>query len=504
MMEIPGFEILRQLGRGATAQVYLAIRVSDGKKVALKIFHPGLWDQLNARRRAFQEFQALSHLHHPKIVRVLDPLWELDPPVVVMEYVDGFSLQEVQTRLPYVLPEVAVLLAIEILDALETAHERGVIHRDIKPANILVSKEGGIFVTDFGLAKVRDMTQHTMTGAILGSPDYMSPEQARGDVIREKSDLFSVAAILYFLVTGTPPFSRHSPLATLAAVAEANPEPAHRRNPKLSTELSALIHRGLAKDPQARYATASEFKLGLRNYLESLGLSSDSFTFPLWMESPSESTLQALKTITFSLIQRTETLIAQKKWDASLETISLLGQVAPDCASLPRLMTELSEARRRRGFAALFHLENPLRIFAATLAATLVGSLLLGFIFLNPRTETATIPEPVPSKFEVKAEASPAQPTSVVLAAAPAVAEPPVPKPKPLTKKKKETLRGKVKFDVAEEIRVFWDGKPVPPNEALLSQRLGLHQLRLEKPGAKPIQQEILVEEKEPTVIRVR
>ena len=304
--EFPGYKIERVLGRGATAQVFAATRASDGLLLALKVFHPGLWDQADLRRRAMGEFKTVSSLDHPNIMRVVEPLWENANPAVALEYVDGVSLEEFQARLPYILPEVAVLVLIEVLSALEYAHSRGVIHRDLKPANILISREGRVVVSDFGLAKMRDVSRLTLSGTVLGSPDYMSPEQARGDITTEKSDLFAAAAILYFLVTGTRPFSRRTPLATLAAVCEAEAEPASRRNPKLGPELARILSRGFAKLPEDRYASASELKATLQSYLLALGLSPESFSLPLWVQSPTETALEALKTITDHLILRAE------------------------------------------------------------------------------------------------------------------------------------------------------------------------------------------------------
>src|SRR6185503_261966 len=141
MQETGDFQLERPLGRGATAKVYLARRKSDGERVALKIFHPGLWDQEELRRRAKAEFATVGALKHPGIVQVIQPLFESGEPGVALEYVDGCSLEELQPRLPYILPEVAALIAIDVLSALEFAHGRGVIHRDLKPANILIGSD---------------------------------------------------------------------------------------------------------------------------------------------------------------------------------------------------------------------------------------------------------------------------------------------------------------------------------------------------------------------------
>src|SRR5262249_16311971 len=149
----------RSLGRGATAQVYAATRERDGTRVALKVFHPGLWDQESLRRRALGEVKTVLSLQHPNIVQVLEPLLDRDPPAVALEYVHGVALEEFQNRLPYILPEVAVLAIMDVLSALEHAHTQGTIHRDLKPANILVGNDGRVLVSDFGLAKMADVSR---------------------------------------------------------------------------------------------------------------------------------------------------------------------------------------------------------------------------------------------------------------------------------------------------------------------------------------------------------
>ncbi|MGZ3688063.1 MAG: serine/threonine-protein kinase, partial [Bdellovibrionota bacterium] len=240
MKELGDYRIDRLLGRGATAQVYLAFRRSDDFPVALKVFHPGLWDREDLKRRALSEVSTALALQHPNIVRIFEPHLDLDPPAMALEFVDGYSLEEFQGRLPYVLPEVSVLVVVEILKALEHAHAQNVVHRDLKPANIFVGNDGRVLVGDFGLARMTDVSRLTLSGTLLGSPDYMSPEQARGEISTPKSDLFSAASILYFLITGTRPFSRSSALATLAAVNDAQPEAAPRRNPKISPALARI------------------------------------------------------------------------------------------------------------------------------------------------------------------------------------------------------------------------------------------------------------------------
>lgn len=508
MRELGGFILEKQLGRGATAQVYLAIRKSDQRKVALKVFHPGLWEQADMRARAVAEVRAVSSLQHPNIVQIIETTWDDDAPAVALEYIDGVSLEEFQGRLPYILPEISVRIVIEILKALELAHSRGVIHRDLKPANILVGNDGRVLVSDFGLAKMVDVSRLTLSGTILGSPDYMSPEQAKGDVIGTKSDLFSVAAILYFLVTGTRPFSRHTPFATLAAVTEAKPEPAQRKNPKLSLELAQIIAHGLAKLPEDRYQSAEEFRKTLENYLISIGLTDEKFQFGSWMRAPADSAVFALKTIAETLIGRTENRIIEQKWTEALESISHLSQVAPESAAIPRLLEVLESGRRKK---------NRMPLIGTVAAILLMGS--IGFFVKKTRQPILMAPPamagiaqvapevttPAQAKPEEVVAAIPATPEVVEAPAAPKMVEKVVKKPKVTNTTKIAAVKtGVVRFDVSDDITVFWDGQQVNPHHTIHHEALGPHQLKLLMKGRPPVNSPITVSAEEPTVIRVR
>jgi len=477
MERVGSFILERELGRGATAQVFLAHRAeAPSEKVALKIFHPGLWDREDLRKRALAEFRTASVLNHPNIVRVLEPCWETDKPAVALEYVDGSSLEEFQKRLPYILPEVAVLILIEVLSALEHAHAQGVIHRDLKPANILISKSGRVLVSDFGLAKMADVSRLTLSGTILGSPDFMSPEQARGDVTSLRSDLFSAAAILYFLITGTRPFARHSPLATLAAVNEANAEPVQRRNPKISAALARTLHRALQADPLSRPASAAEMRAEFQDYLSGLGLARETFNFADWVSSPTETLMGAMKICAESLSIRCEALIRSEQSDTFLETLAHLSLVAPESGALPRLMSEFETRQRQRRHKKFLIPGVALGVISA--CAVVLG----GWWFVH---DTGPGVDAIPStQSALKPVSHPPRIVASKAKAAPAV--------------------GSVRFDVPDDIRVFWNGKKVNPKKSLKDQSLGKHWIRLEKSGNRPIVREVLVRAGEPTVIRVR
>lgn len=473
---VPGYQLVRELGRGATARVFEAIKHSDAQTVALKIFHPVFAADKDFSRRISSEIRATTRLQHHNIAGIIEVVAQADPPAVALEFVRGSSLFDFQARLPYVLPELSVLIVIDILKALEHAHEQGIIHRDLKPSNIIVSEQGRVVVTDFGLAKMADATSNTLSGAILGSPDYMSPEQAQGDILTPKSDLFSVGSILYYLVTGTRPFARSSALATLSAVNNVEFEPAQRRNPKLSVALSRIINRALTRDSKDRFDSAKDFRLALEQYLQGLGLDLQNFTISCWLQNPGMIVMDSLKTMAETLVRRAESEIIKSNSEEALEIIAHLGTIAPESDALAGLMM-LLRAEKKRNWKLIVSL---LFLFAGGGAAS--------FWYVSLKA------------------VSKIQPVSVVQTAKVSASElqnelknetPPSPLPKPRkTNRTVETVR----FDLPEGIQAFWDGKKVTSKK--LEATPGPHRLRLIKPGYAPIDQTVTVTTKEPTVIK--
>jgi serine/threonine protein kinase len=501
MKEIGGYVLDRLLGRGATAQVFLGIRSRDQKKVALKIFHAGLWDQSSQRRRALAEFQAVSALHHPNIVRLVESLLDLEPPLLVFDYVDGFSLEEFQPQLPYILPEIGALIAIEVLLALEVAHEKGIIHRDLKPANILVSREGQVRVSDFGLAKMTDISRLTLSGTLLGSPDYMSPEQAKGEEASVRSDLFAVNSILYFLVTGTRPFGRHSPLATLAAVSETQFEPAQKRNPKLSGGLAKILLRGFSKDLSQRFTSAREYRLELNRYLAGVGLDSD-FTLTEWLRAPTETTLSALKRIAHALEDRCVEAIAKKEIAPAMEALTHLSLVAPQSAALGSLTLALEKARRQKRYRMGWILASESRLPPAIAGSILLGMVITGIVLWQDKRRTTQVVEVSSHDLRLPTAMNPVAHDRVIsrLGSEAAVRAAPVPK-----KRRTRPPQFKaVKLDIPAEIRLFLDGKRIGSSDHFTTQKVGRHLVRLEKDGSEPIIRSIVVKADEPTLIRAR
>lgn len=455
---IEGFKLERELGRGATASVYLAHELDGGASYSAKVFHPRMVADKRSLERLQREVEITASLDHPYIVRVRRFLSANDPPALLMDYVDGENLEKFQGRLPYILPELSLCIAIPILHALEYAHSRGIIHRDLKPENILISREGGVFLTDFGLAKWLGRSLITQTNVLLGTMDYMAPEQIEAGEITPQSDLYAVSGILYFLTTGTRPFSRTSPAATLLAIQKETPEPPQKRNPKLSHTLSRIILKGLAKDPAERYSSAKEFRETLDAYLFSLGLDESVLTLPHWLSSPSAVILDCLTTAAQKSVGGAQQYLAEGNWNAFLETVGDLSLRAPESPHVPKLMAEFSRQKQRRvgkryGFLLLI-----LLLFGGA------------GLYISRRPPVAYIEAPVT----------------------------PVVAPVPLAP------MGEVQFKVGAGVNVFWDGRKIDPTEPLKNQKVGKHFLLMERKGVDPIRAPVWVKSGPPTVIQAK
>lgn len=257
------YRILSFLGSGAMAQVYLAEEHATGTVVALKLLPKNLASCPSHLRRFEREARAVSMLRHPNIVTIHALGRHLDIPFIAMEFIDGWTLRELLHQGPLELG-AALDIALPIAKALSSAHDAGIVHRDLKPENVMISKQGEVKILDFGLSKAIDspapasgsaetLESLTLPGTILGTLEYMSPEQASGYPVGFPSDQFAVGAILYEMLTGRVAFKRDTVARTLAAVIEGREEPIDRHRSGLPRELRTLVARCLAKEPGARF-----------------------------------------------------------------------------------------------------------------------------------------------------------------------------------------------------------------------------------------------------------
>jgi WD40 repeat protein/tRNA A-37 threonylcarbamoyl transferase component Bud32 len=266
--DLPDYEILGELGRGGMGIVYKARHRRLNRVVALKTLRIGLDGDAEAQARFRREAVAVARLQHPHIVQVYEVGGEDRLcPHLALEFVGGGSLVDRFAGTPQPPAEAARLVGV-LAEALHFAHERGIVHRDLKPANVLLAEDGTPKVTDFGLAKeLGDPQGHTRTGAVLGTPSYMAPEQAEGRKdVGVPADVYAVGAVLYDLLTGRPPFKGATALDTLEQVRSQEPVPPRRLQPKVPRDLETICLKCLRKEPQRRYASARDLADDLRRF----------------------------------------------------------------------------------------------------------------------------------------------------------------------------------------------------------------------------------------------
>ncbi len=255
--KIAQYELYEELGRGGMGTVFRARDLDNGRLVALKVLPPELALNASLLQRFRREVQTMKTLEHPHIVRIFDVGESNHTYYFAMEYMGGGSLEKLlqkQSRLPVLQ---ALDIVIQVAEALDYSHQKNLIHRDIKPANVLMNEEGVIKLSDFGIAKVIEATRMTVTGGIMGTVDYMAPEQAEGRAITAKTDIYALGAMLYQMLTSQVPFIGETPTQVIQKHRFSLPEPPRNLNPEVPESLSMLVETMLQKDPSRRIPTAA-------------------------------------------------------------------------------------------------------------------------------------------------------------------------------------------------------------------------------------------------------
>src|SRR5579862_6717759 len=276
---ISHYKVLKKLGSGGMGVVYEAEDTRLGRRVALKLLPPELAQDSQLIERFQREARAASALNHPNICTIHAIDQHERQHFMVMELLEGQSLAQIMNRQAFPMDKL-LPIAIQIADALESAHAKGIVHRDIKPANLWLTDRGQIKVLDFGLAKIEraeippqgssPSKMDTMVGAELTSPgstmgtvSYMSPEQARGQLVDARTDLFSLGTVLYQLATGTLPFQGDTSAVIFEAILNRDPKPAGEVNPSLPPDFVRILEKALEKDRNLRFQTATDLKTDL-------------------------------------------------------------------------------------------------------------------------------------------------------------------------------------------------------------------------------------------------
>jgi serine/threonine protein kinase/beta-lactam-binding protein with PASTA domain len=266
------YVIKRKLGSGGMADVYLAEDQELGRRVALKLLDERHASDEQFVERFRREAQSAAGLNHPSIVSIFDRGQAEGTYYIAMEYLDGRTLKELLIRNGPTPPAIAIDYARQILGALSFAHRNGIVHRDIKPHNIIVRPDGRLKVTDFGIAR-SGASQMTEAGSIVGTAQYLSPEQARGAPVDPRSDLYSLGIVLYEMLTGKVPFTGDTPVEIAMKHLSQVPEPPSTLRPEVPHDLDAVVMRALAKDPDQRYGSAEEMDADLARVARGVAVS---------------------------------------------------------------------------------------------------------------------------------------------------------------------------------------------------------------------------------------
>jgi serine/threonine protein kinase len=262
------YRVVRELGSGSSATVYEALdQQTNNGRVAIKVLKPEFSHNKRFVERFRREIRAAQLLRSPLIVRVLD--WGVQSEIyfIIFELVDGQTLRQIMDQHRKLPIEDSLHLAIQMLMGVEEAHQAQIIHRDLKPENMMVTQTGELKLMDFGIAKDAAMGGLTNDGTMIGTPYYISPEQARGGKVDARSDVYSIGSVLYEMLAGRPPFEADSPYAIILKHTNEIPPSLSQLNPEIAPHLDNLVQRALAKDPEMRYQSAGEMASVLRRYL---------------------------------------------------------------------------------------------------------------------------------------------------------------------------------------------------------------------------------------------
>jgi serine/threonine protein kinase len=320
------YSVVEVIGQGGMSVVYRGRDEHLARDVAIKVLHPFLAEKNECRIRLAREARAVARLTHPNILQVFDFSGDRSPTAsgedggeewpregfIVAELVRGQTLKRfVEQHELWRVPEVGALVVWQLLLALQHAHDNGIIHRDLKPENVMVRDDGTLKLMDFGIAQVADQGGLTVTGTLLGSPAHMAPECIDGHDADARSDLFSMATVLYWITTGRLPFDAPTPHALLKQIVDGRAPPAQQSSPRISDELARVIARGMATRPVDRFASARAFADALAEVIERAGITVDDDDLRAALRAPAERLPVIAASVRGAFLERARRLFAE-------------------------------------------------------------------------------------------------------------------------------------------------------------------------------------------------
>ena len=383
------YEILRKVGEGGMATVYRGRHTTLGRDVAIKILHPHLSASERNRQRFAREARAIEHLDHANILKIFDYSGTLgDDCYIVTEYVDGVTLQQLVSERGRVPSEVAALIGLQLSHALAYAHELGIIHRDLKPENVMIRRDGAVKLMDFGIARFLDEVHLTLTGALVGSPAYMSPEQAMERVLDPRSDLFSLGTLLFHLVTGQLPFPGSNASIILRNIIEGNRMEVMELAPDVSGLMADLIESLLQTNPDDRPRGAVEAGVAHTRVLAEVRINPEDprWAIQAWLVDPVDYQERLKQHLSVVLLEEGQQRLGERDHLGALRLLNRLLSIDEDNAEVLALVQSMHSlepeppGRRRRWWMS----------GVALLAAT--GALALA-LWPDPPLEKPVVPE---------------------------------------------------------------------------------------------------------------
>lgn len=517
---IDKYEVLQKLGEGATATVYRGRHLTIGKDVAIKVLHPHLSASSRYRERFNREARAVGRLSHQNIVSILDYSGQsAEDCYIVTELIDGVTLLHLIEEHGHLPSEIAAMLGAELCDALGFAHTQGVIHRDIKPENVMIRRDGRVKLMDFGVARVLDEGQITLDGSLLGSPAYMSPQQAMDGKLDGRSDLFSLGTVLFHAVTGSVPFAGSNASVILRNIIDGTRAEVLELNPQVAPALAAVIDRLLQANPDDRYTNAEAARDALLACLAEVDLAPDHPTINLhaWLVNPRDCHEALDAWLRERLLTKGKARLAAQDTLGALQLFNRLLAIDEENSEVIALVQSLHQP-----------LPTPRRTpwIAAAGAGLLLLASLGGWWWMGHREVAPVTPPPPPSPTVDVVPTEPVVPPPVAEPAAP-VEKPTEPAPTPIkvitsqvrppatpqaTTTPPATVEAKpatvtITGDIAEDVLVddkrigsFRVGKPpewVGTSKRPIELSPGKHKLEFRNHAAEPQIEELTLDEGE-------